>query len=142
MFVYFHEIWLGYLTAIIFKKCDDISKKRCPGCNGGMKSIILHYHHQQSLLDKLQLYLKEIQGAMITVIEDLYKSVEENLPHSDDLKRDKEQYCNNGIFYLTAFDAYAVFYGRFITDENDSYISDLVATKFEKRKKLKDVRNI
>ena len=142
MLTYFHEIWIGYLTAIIYKKCNEISKKRCAGCIAGLKSIILHYHHQQSLLDKLQLYLKEVQGAMVTVIEDLYKSVEENLPHSDDKKLDKKQYCDNAVFFLTSFDAYAVFYGRFITEENDTYISDLLVNNFDKRKKLKGVKNI
>ena len=130
---YYHETWIGYLAAIIMKKCNEIASQRCPGCQVNLKSSILHQHHQMSLFEKIKLYSDEVKGAMVKVVTSLYRSLENKLPHSTDIQRDKQMYCDHALFFLTVSTPESLYWGRYIDEKNDDYINGLLLTCFKKR---------
>ena len=131
--IYYHETWVGYLTAIIFKKCNEIASQRCPGCQVQLKSVVLHQHLQFSLFDKLKHYLDEVKGAMIKILPSIYKSIENKLPHTGDTQEDRKTYIDHGMFFLTVSTPESLYWGRYITEENDNHISSLLTTCFKKK---------
>ena len=139
---YFCDLWIGYITAIFIRKCTEIAIQRCPGCHSKLKSPILHQHHQYSLLDKLKLYFEEVRGLLLPSIDVIYKTVEANLPHSEDLCKDKEIYCRNGIFFLNNSNPDSLYWGRFIDESNDGFIDEFISVNLKKKNaKLTKVRS-
>ena len=126
---YNNDIWIGCLTAVLVRKCVNLSLERCPGCQVKLKSPFLHQHHQHSLLDKMRLYFDEVRGLLLTSIENLYELIEKNLPHSPDPVKDREIYCNNALFFLTTANPDSVYWGRFLDENNDGFINMLIPTK-------------
>lgn len=130
---YFHDTWISYLVAIIMHRCWDISLGRCRGCMSKLKSPILHEHLQNSLLEKLRLYYEEIRGDMLPCINALYSTIEKNLPHTDDLKMDREKYCQNAIFFITTSHPDSLYWGRYMTGEIDGFINELITANLTKK---------
>ena len=136
---YYHDIWIGYLTEIIVRKTVETCINHCSGCRDKLKSPLLHLHHQYSLLDKLHLYINEIRGNLVPIINSLYNDVSHKLPHSDDLMKDKELYTNNARFFLTTSSPESLYFGRYISENNDCIIEELLTPK-KKRKILQPKR--
>lgn len=139
---YFNDIWIGYLTAIFVKKCMDLSVERCPGCHSKLESPLLHQHYQHSLLDKLKVYFDEVRGIMIPIIDSLYKTIENSLPHSPDKAFDKECYCRNAMIFLINSHPDSLYWGRYITGETDTIIHQILTSNLKKTNKLSNNKNL
>ena len=61
---------------------------------------------------------------MLTSIPQLYEQFQRKLPHSNDLEKDQELYTFNARHFLISITADALYYGRFISDTNDSFIDE------------------
>ena len=129
---YNNDLWIGSLTDVFIRKCVDLSLQRCPGCQVKLKSPFLHQHHQHSLLDKMKLYFDEVRGVLLPLVEKLYELVEKKLPHSIDPDKDREIYCNNAVFFLTTANPDSIYWGRFLDENNDGLIYDLLPSKKRK----------
>lgn len=121
---YYHDFWIGFLTEKVTRQAVELSVIKCPGCQDKMYSPLLHLHHQLSLLEKLRSYFEEIRGSLLPTIEVLYNEFQDKLPHSDDLEKDRKIYIKNGRFFLISATADALYFGRYLTEMNDSYINE------------------
>ena len=137
MTFYYNDSWLGFLVETFVRESMSICQKECPGCKDNMKSSILHLHHQMSLLDKLKTYFERIRGDMLTKIPVYYSQFEKKLPHSEDLSKDKNIYCGVARTFLITCSAETVYYGRYISEETDSYIAEAFQTNPNKNKRKK-----
>ena len=126
---YYNDLWIGYLAALLIRKCAELSVLRCPGCRDKLKSPILHLHYQHCLLDKLRLYFDDIRELVLPVVDDIYAQVQTSLPHSTDRKKDKEVYTNNARHFLSTVNPDALYWGRYIDDGNDAIIYELLSKK-------------
>ena len=137
---YCSDIWYAVLASVVFSECEKKSLKDCPGCKAQLKNPILHEHIQLSLLDKMRTNFNEVRGQIITSICSLYDTVSEKLPHSPDLVRDKEIYTNNAIVFLTSTHPDALYWGRYLDENNDGLISELFVEKRPKRKANRSIK--
>ena len=139
---YSSELWYAILASVVFNECEKKSSEDCPGCKAKLKNPILHEHIQLSLLDKMRTNFNEVRGQILTSICSLYDSVSEKLPHSPDLVKDKEMYTNNAIVFLTSTHPDAMYWGRYLDENNDAIISQLLAEKRPKRKAKRTTRGM
>ena len=130
---YNHDVWLAFLCEQLMRQVVQMAILKCPGCEHKLVSPVLHLHHQQDLLTKMKCYFEEVRGPMLCSIESYYDQVNDLLPHSDSLSRDKVIYMNTGRFWLTIATSEAVYFGRYVTDLNDSYINRAFKVKKAKR---------
>lgn len=127
--------WIGYLAENVIQKCVSLSLAECTGCKDKMRSDLLHLHHQQSLLQKLQLHFDPIRADMLNSLPSLYKVIEGKLPHSEDKKKDMLIYCNLGRHFLITCSPEALYYGRYINEMNDAFIDEVLTGKSKSKKK-------
>ena len=132
---YYSDIWIGYLTGIVFNRCVKLSLQRCPGCIAKLKSPVLHQHEQNSLLQKIVIYFNEVRGLMLPSLDQLYDIIAKQLPHSDDPLKDKDIYLQNGIFFLTSANPDSIYWGRYIDEFNDAMINSMVDIALKKKPK-------
>ena len=131
--MYHSDVWIGFLCENIVRDVLQLAKLRCPGCNDKLNSPLLHLHEQLSLLDKLRQHFEEIRGTILPTLPELYNRFKDKLPHSDDLSKDQECYISIAHNFLLLIGADSLYYGRFLSDFNDSYISE--AFKIQKKRK-------
>ena len=124
MFYSSNEDWLGFLCEVVIRQCLQLSLLRCPGCEDGIKSSILHLHAQQSLLDKLKRYFEEVRGEILPTITELYEQFQSKLPHSDNLEKDKECYVSCARQFLLTITVESLYFGRYVNSFNDGVISE------------------
>ena len=130
---YNHEVWIGFLCKQLVRQVVQMSILKCPGCEDKLISPLLHLHQQQSLLTKMKCHFEEVRGPMLTSIDSYYEQVSDLLPHSQNLEKDRVIYINTGRMWLLVATTEAVYYGRYVTDMNDTYINR--AFKVKKAKK-------
>lgn len=141
--MFFNDVWLGFLCEQIIRQAEQMSKLKCPGCEAKLKSPILHLHLQNSLLDKMRMYFEEIRGGVLQTVPELYDQISPKLPHSDNLEQDKESYVMIGRQFLMTHTSDSMYYGRWVTEFNDSLIEEGFKVRKKKpahsstRKKIK-----
>ena len=130
--------WIGYLAEIVIRKCVSKSLVECNGCKDKMRSDILHLHHQQSLFEKVQLHFNSVRLDLLNSLPTLYKAIEGKLPHSEDKKKDMMIYCELGQHFLISCSPEALYYGRYISELNDTFIDEVLteSKKLKLRKKV------
>ena len=133
---YHSDLWLGYLSGLLVRRCVELSILRCPGCNDKLKSPLLHLHQQQSLLDKICIHFNEVKDVLFSTIDELYDVAKHKLPQSDNRSKDKEIYTNNGLCFLETSNAESLYYGRYLCGENDFIINELLLQKPSKKRKI------
>ena len=131
---YYNDFWIGFLAEHIARQAVEMSLIKCVGCQDKIHSPLLHTHHQLSLLDKLRCHFEEIRGSVLPTINALYEQFKGKLPHSDDLDKDTELYIQNGRFFLISATADVLYYGRYLSEMNDSYINE--GFKSAKKRKI------
>ena len=124
MTFYHNEAWVAFLSEHIVRQSIKISRDNCPGCKDNMQSPILHLHEQQSLLDKIRNAFDQAKGAILLDIDSYYTRFESKLPHSDDKKKDKIIYCNLARTFLLTATPDSLYFGRYLSVENDSFIAE------------------
>ena len=136
MTFYHNDSWIAFLCEHIVQKSIKISKDNCQGCRDGMQSPILHLHEQQSLIDKIRNAFEQARGAIILNIEAYYKQFESKHPHSDDKKKDKIIYCNLARTFLLTATPESLYFGRYLSAENDGYVAEVfnIAKKLSTKK--------
>lgn len=130
---FYHDTWIGFLSEQCVRQIVAMALLQCPGCQDKLKSPLLHLCQQQSLLMKMQCYFEIVRASMLTCISEYYDQVSDLLPHSDDIIKDRTIYCTTGRMWLTIATCEAMYYGRYITDLNDSYIDRAFKVKRAKK---------
>jgi hypothetical protein len=136
MMDYSSDLWFATLVAIIFHQSTKKCSEQCPGCSARLRNPVLHLCHQLSLLDKVKIHFDETRGQLLSTIYTIYDSVNHKLPHSPDLDRDKEHYCNNAIVFLNSAHPDSIYWGRYLDESNDILIDNMISClSNQKRKK-------
>ena len=124
----------GYLTGVMVQTCCDLAMQNCCGCKVNLKSPLLHTHEQMSLLDKIHLYLNEVRGDILPKVNMVYDNVKDKLPRSDDEVKDKENFVNLARWFLQTATPELLYYARYLTDQNDHVVHELMWKPSRKRK--------
>ena len=124
MTFYHNDTWVAFLSEHIVRQSLKISKENCPGCKDDMQSSILHLHEQQSLLEKIRNTFDQARACILLDIDSYYTQFESKLPHSADKKKDKIVYCNLARTFLLTATSDSLYFGRYVSAENDSYIAE------------------
>ena len=144
MTFYYNDSWLAFLSEAFVRESMSLCMKECSGCKDDMKSAILHLHHQMSLLDKLKLYFEKVRGEMLAKIPMFYLKFEKKLPHSEDLSKDRNIYCEVARSFLMTCTAETLYYGRYITELTDSLLQRLIKpmTKRLRKERSHDIYRV
>ena len=129
---------MGYLTENIIRKSVERIENECNGCRDGMKSVILHRHEHLSLLDKVKTNCEYNHAEMLKELPIYYLTFEKKLPHSDDLAKDKNIFCAVARTFLITCTAETIYYGRYITEDIDSFVQEAFQNNKKKQKKTCD----
>ena len=132
---YDSNLWVGCLTGLVIQKCIELAAHRCPGCKAKLKSPLLHSHEQQSLLNKLHTYFNEVRGTLLPIVGQIYDSVKHKLPGSDAEKNSKENYITHARFFFQTANPEIIYYARYLTEENDKTINELITQKPSRKRK-------
>jgi hypothetical protein len=72
----------------------------------------------------MRIYFEEIRGSVLQTIPELYNQILDKLPHSDDPAQDRETYINIGRQFLMTHTCDSIYFGRWVTEFNDSIIDE------------------
>lgn len=109
------KTWFGFLSADIIRRCIENCERQCPACNDGLLSPLLHLHNQYSLREKLDHhYYKIVQETDIAVLFDRF------ILQFGWLSLNREEFISIGQYFTRFSTPEAIFYGRYITKENDA----------------------
>ena len=115
--------WLGYIVSEIINTCININLQNCPGCRDGMISPLLHFHTSLSLKDIIETYFSTALTCIN--IDVLYKNFCSKMNIGDCVN--SKELLSLGHSFLRTVNEKAVYYGDYITTENDKIVSDALA---------------
>jgi len=119
MSFYFQELWVAFITQKFVEQCCAQAIENCLGCKNNKKSVLLHSHEWCSLLEKIENHFETARSFAITHLEEYYLILTEELPHTNDLEKDKLCYINIARYFLLTCTPFAVYYGRYVNESND-----------------------
>ena len=108
------KTWFAFLSADIIQRCIECCKQECPACKDGVLSPLLHLHTQSDLYEKVCRYYYRIMQEMI--IADLFDRF---ILQFGWLSLNREEFISIGQYFVRFSTPDAIFYGRYITKEND-----------------------
>ena len=119
----------------LFIRVKQLSKDYCPGCQSNYRSILLHHHEEESMLDKLIKYLDIARGELtILQLEILFKRFsrieKEVIPN-------KCEWVKEVCSIIMLGTPYSLYYGRYITTELDNAMKSLMYSR-KRSKKIAD----
>ena len=121
--LFLENVWLGVLCDRLVKNARSISEKECPGHKEKFNSPLLHLCQQLSLYEKLAKYFEPAKGDLFKNLEREYNAIEHVVPHSENPEEDKKYYLEFGRNFLLSVTPDAVYFGRYVSEENDQVIS-------------------
>ena len=108
----FNKTWFAYISAEIIRQCVDICAKECRACRDGILSPLLHYHNELNLREKMARYIDRVELNLMTLF-DLF------VIQFGWFGLDRDQFLNNAQAFIDFSTPDAIFYGKYITYEND-----------------------
>ena len=107
--------WLAFLSADIIQRCTTRLQQECPGCRDGLLSPLLHYHSHFSLHDVMKKYME------IVVLEmDLQQLFSDFMIKFGLFDLPNDEFVKLGQSFVRFSTADAIYYGNYITKENDA----------------------
>ena len=108
----FNKTWFAYISAEIIRQCVDICAKECRACRDGILSPLLHYHNELNLREKMVRYVDRVELNLMTLF-DLF------IIQFGWFGLDRDGFLNNAQAFVDFSTPDAIFYGKYITYEND-----------------------
>ena len=103
---------------------DSTLKNILSGCKSKLKSSLLHYHEQTSLLEKVCAYFPETRGTLIAKLDNVFTEFAKKMP-GECTKADRELYISNGRSFLFVMTPEGLYYGRYKLYPNILYWSNV-----------------
>ncbi len=131
------KTWFGFLSAEIIRRCIESCKQDCPACKDGLLSPLLHFHIQYSLREKLDhYYYKIVQELNIADLFDRF------ILQFGWLSLNRDEFISIGQYFTRFSTPEALFYGKYITKENDLgiYGSSTCSDQIEKTSPEKAIK--
>lgn len=116
------KLWLCHISAELINSCLSLNIENCPGCRDGILSPILHFHTSFSLKDVIEKYFDIALKKMD--VEYLSEKFCTKLNLRDEQSYDR--LIKVGKSFLETLTAKALYYGDYITVENDKIVSELI----------------
>ncbi len=109
--------WLAFLSAEIIERCTTRLQQECPGCRDGLLAPLLHYHNHFNLHETMKKYMH------IVVLEmDLQQLFSEFTLKFGLFNLDTAEFVKLGQNFVRFSTADAIYYGNYITKENDAVL--------------------
>ena len=108
----FNKTWFAFISAEIIRQCIDMCAKECLACRDGVLSPLLHYHNELNLREKMVRYVNRVELDLMTMF-DLF------IIRFGCFGLDRDQFLNNAQAFIDFSTPDAMFYGKYITYEND-----------------------
>ena len=121
---YNHPMLFAFLAEEICRECVNLCKQNCSGCKDNLSSELLHWHAHLNTLEKLREHFEQVRGTLLGNVALFYKCIENKLPHSEDKKHDQMIYLLNARAFLTSCNPETIYWGRYVTRDDDTYISN------------------
>ena len=106
------KTWFAFLSAEIIRQCIEICAKECPGCKNGMFSPLLHRHNELNLREKMERYIGRVEINLSALFDQF--AVQFGW-----FTLDRDQFLNHAQAFADFSTPDAIFYGKYITYEND-----------------------
>lgn len=110
-----NHTWLGYITAEVIRQCIMMCNEECLACAGSMTSPLLHFHNEISLKEKVTRYINSVT----LNIEELF---DQFIIQFGWFSLNRDHYIQVGNTFLLVTTPDALFYGKYITPQNDKAI--------------------
>lgn len=110
-----NNIWLGFIVAEVVKQCIDLCKAECLACTSNMLCPVLHFHNELSLRDKIARHLKNVTLNIDALFDQF-------IIQFGWFSLDRAKYIRVGDAFLLVTTPDAIFYGKYITPQNEGAI--------------------
>ena len=108
------KTWFAFLSADVIQRCIECCEQECPACKNELLSPLLHFHNQYSLREKLeQYYYKTVQEMDIAELFDRF------IVQFGWFSLNREEFISIGQSFVRFSSPDAIFYGKYVTKEND-----------------------
>lgn len=108
----YDKTWFGFLSAEIIRQCIDICAKECLACQNGVLSPLLHYHNELNLHEKMTRYVDRVELNLSTLFDQF-------VIQFGCFTMDRDLFLNHAQAFVDFSTPDAIFYGKYITYEND-----------------------
>ena len=107
--------WLAFLSADIIQRCTTRLQQECPACRDGLLSPLLHYHNHFSLHEMMNKYMH-----LVVLEMDLQQLFGEFTIKFGLFDLATDEFVKIGQSFVRFSTADAIYYGNYITKENDA----------------------
>ena len=107
-----NKTWFAFLSAEIIRQCIEICAKECPACIDGILSPLLHHHNELNLREKMERYISRVEINLSSLFDKFVIQL-------GWFTLDRDQFVNIGQAFVNFSTPDAIFYGKYITYEND-----------------------
>ena len=132
-------MWLAFLSAQIVDRCIEHCTLNCPACRDGLLSPLLHRHNQLNLRGKIDLYFERVTQQM-----DMSSLFDQFIIRFGWFSLQRDEYVNIGENFIKLSTSDAIFFGNYITYENDTALYSIYEAEPEspkpERKSIKPKR--
>ena len=133
-----NKIWFGFVSAEIIRQCIDMCNRDCVACTNGILSPLLHFHNELNLSEKMGRYIGRVE-LNLSMLFDLFTI------QFGWFTLDRDQFLNDAQAFIDFSTPDAIFYGKYITYENDFGIygdmgEDILANKVAAPTKEKSIK--
>lgn len=108
------KTWFASLSAELIQRCIDCCGKDCSACRDGLMSPLLHFHNELNLHEKIERYFNKVVQEM-----DIDKLYDQFIVQFGWFNLEREQYVAIGQSFARFSTPDAIFYGKYVTAEND-----------------------
>ena len=132
------EDWNSFIVACWIKRTLEVAIEECSACQDSRLSPLLHEHYTTGLLKKLTIFFERIRTELQVNLDEVYNQYRTKFT-LDCLDFDYSDYSNEGLEFLKNQTPESLYYGRYITKENDLKIYGDVQIKAPVKKRQKRV---
>lgn len=124
------KTWLAFLAAHIVDKCIEHCTNDCPACIDGLLSPLLHRHNELNLREKIEYYFGRVTQQMaISTLFDQF------IIRFGWVELQRDEYVNIGEKFIKLSTSDAIFFGNYITYENDKALYAIYEVEYTKPEK-------
>ena len=108
----YYKTWFAFLSADIIRQCIEICANECPGCKNGILSPLLHRHNELNLREKMERYIGRVEINASAMFDQF-------VVQFGWFTLDRDEFLNHAQAFADFSTPDAIFYGKYITYEND-----------------------
>ena len=115
--------WLAFISGEIIHECIEYCVRECPACRYGILSPLLHRHNQLNLRGKMEQYYDRVVQQM-----NMGSLFDRFIIQFGWFSLQRAEYILIGDNFIKLSTPEAIFFGKYITYENDAALYGFVTT--------------